>query len=72
MMWLRKSLGFASRHRVDAQPVLSLRAFLSYLAVERNAAVSTKSLGLNAIVFWFRHVLGVRQGNCIKKDLTIH
>lgn len=39
-----------------------IRAFLTYLAVERKVAVSTQNQALNALVFLYRQVLGREMG----------
>ena len=40
-----------------------IRRYLDYLAIERNVAPSTQKVALNAIVFMYRHVLGVEPGD---------
>ncbi|NCC24253.1 MAG: integron integrase [Deltaproteobacteria bacterium] len=42
----------------DALNGRDVEAYLSHLAVERNVSKSTQNLALNALVFFFRHVLG--------------
>jgi len=40
-----------------------IKSFLEYLAVERNVAANTQNLALNALVFFYRHVLEVDTEN---------
>jgi len=57
LIWLQQFRQFVK----DRQPALlgagDLQAFLSYLAVERKVSASTQNQALNAIVFFYRHVL---------------
>lgn len=55
--WLRNFASFLKYP--DPQPLKAddLRAFLSYLAVERRVSGSTQNQALNALVFFYRHVL---------------
>lgn len=40
-----------------------IRAFLTHLAVQRNAAASTQNQALAALLFLYRQVLGIDLGN---------
>ena len=42
-----------------------MRRFLSHLAVERKVAAATQNQALNAILFLYRHVLGIDTGEAI-------
>jgi integron integrase len=55
--WVRKFYNFmkgVSTYSLDSSNV---KDFLTYLAVEKNVAVSTQNQAFNAILFLFRHVL---------------
>jgi integron integrase len=40
-----------------------IRAFLNFLALERNVAANTQKVALNALVFVYRHVLAIEPGD---------
>jgi len=42
--------------------VEDVKAFLSYLAVERNVSASSQNVAFNSLLFFFRHVLGKEFG----------
>ncbi len=57
LSWLRQFYRFfkgRSPYLLDGN---SVKAFLTYLAVERHVAAATQNQALNAVVFLFRHVL---------------
>jgi hypothetical protein len=39
-----------------------VKGFLSYLAVDKNVSASSQNLAFNALLFFFRHVLGKEFG----------
>ena len=55
--WIRHFKGFTQ----DKDPVAlspdDVKAFLKYLAVDRNVAASTQNQAFNALLFLFRHIL---------------
>ncbi|MCL5966866.1 MAG: site-specific integrase [Deltaproteobacteria bacterium] len=55
--WIGRFLSFCEAHsrEPDAE---SVRDFLEYLALEREVAAATQGQALNALVFFFEHVLG--------------
>ncbi|MBN2332742.1 MAG: integron integrase [Deltaproteobacteria bacterium] len=55
--WLKQFRAFFASQTPEQITGLQVRDFLSYLAVERRVAPSTQNQALNAIVFFFRHVL---------------
>jgi len=52
--WLARFILFGNGATDEA----ALRHFLEYLVVQRNVAASTQQQALNALIFFFRHVLG--------------
>lgn len=60
--WLQKFGTFLKHPEPQNLSSQDLQAFLSYLAVERHVSSSTQNQALNALVFFYRHVLD--------KDLT--
>lgn len=57
--WVRRFVVFHERrHPADMGPA-EITAFLNHLAVEGRVAASTQNQALNALVFLYRHVLGV-------------
>jgi integron integrase len=57
MIWLRNFRGFVSGKHPKDLSGKDLQDFLSHLAVEKRVASSTQNQALNAIVFFYRHVL---------------
>lgn len=57
LMWVRRFRGFIGEKQPAALEGRDVQDFLSYLAVEKKIAPSTQNQALNAIVFFFRHVL---------------
>jgi integron integrase len=57
MSWLRQFYRFSKGRSPYLLNGSTVKAFLTYLAVERRIAASTQNQALNAIVFLFRHVL---------------
>ena len=55
--WLRRFLAFQENSSLDQLSAADVKAFLEHLVVERNVAASTQSLALNALLFFFKHVL---------------
>lgn len=56
--WARRFLRRGRRLHVDELGEAHVERFLSDLAVRRNVSASTQNQALNALVFFFRHVLG--------------
>jgi integron integrase len=56
--WVRRFLAFHAGRTVDSLGEPEISSFLTYLAVHDRVASSTQNQALNALVFFFRHVLG--------------
>ncbi|MEW6573661.1 MAG: integron integrase [Bacillota bacterium] len=57
IMWLRGFRSFAADKPPSRLEGRDLQDFLSHLAVERRVSSATQNQALNAVVFFFRHVL---------------
>jgi integron integrase len=55
--WTRKLQGFTRGRDPAALTTDDVKAFLSFLAVERHVAASSQNQAFNALLFLFRHVL---------------
>ncbi len=55
--WLRQFKGFVGAKQPQELSGDDIRNFLSYQAVEKKVSASTQSQALNAIIFFYRHVL---------------
>lgn len=55
--WMKRYVIYHGKRHPAELGAEHIRAFLSYLAVDRNVAASTQNIALNAIVFLYRHVL---------------
>lgn len=59
IQWTRRYVRYHGfRHPRDLREK-EIRAFLTYLATERNVAASTQNQALNALVFLYRHVIRI-------------
>jgi len=63
LLWLRSFRAFIKEKDPALLEGRNLQDFLSHLAVEKKVSASTQSQALNAIVFFFRHVLEKDIGN---------
>lgn len=63
LQWAKRYLAFHASRDAQQLSAEGLRIFLEYLAVERAVSASTQNQALNALVFWFREVLGEEIGN---------
>jgi integron integrase len=63
LMWVRSFQSFVGKMQPDELKGIHLQDFLSHLAVEKKIASSTQNQALNAMVFFFRHVLEKRIDN---------
>jgi site-specific recombinase XerD len=61
-MWGRRFQAFTKSKAPDRLTVADVKAYLSYLAVERKVPASTQNQAFNALLFFFRHVLGKEFG----------
>ncbi len=55
--WLRRYLRFSRFHKLDFKQAETVRGYLDFLVVQRNVAASTQNQALNALVYFFRHIL---------------
>jgi integron integrase len=60
--WARRFQTFTKSKAPNTLTVEDVKAFLSYLAVERDVSASTQNQAFNALLFFFRHVLGKEFG----------
>jgi integron integrase len=58
VIWLRGFRRFVGEKSPEHLEGRDLQDFLSHLAVEKRIAASTQNQALNAVLFFFRHVLG--------------
>ena len=58
VQWMRRFVAFHGGRRPEELGPGEVAAFLSALAVEGDVAASTQNQALNALLFWFRQVLG--------------
>jgi len=56
-MWLRKFQAFTKSKSLESINDEDYKAFLTFLAVEKNVAASTQNQAFNALLFFFRHVM---------------
>ena len=61
-MWVRRFQAFTKSKAPNTLTVADVKAYLSYLAVEREVSASTQNQAFNALLFFFRHVLGKEFG----------
>jgi len=60
IQWIRRFIYFHNmRHPVD-MGTDEIKIFLTYLAVERHVSASTQNQALSAILFLYKHVLGIQ------------
>lgn len=55
--WVKRFILFHDKRHPAEMGAEEIRAFLTYLAVQSNVAVSTQNGALNALLFLYRHVL---------------
>lgn len=60
MRWVRQYILYCGKRHPKELGKAELEAFLTHLAVDRNVAPSTQTQALSAILFLYRHVLGVQ------------
>ena len=59
LFYIRNYLLFHNKRHPREMGVSEIRAYLSYLATEKNVAASTQNVALNALLFLYRNVLEV-------------
>ncbi|MGA2974014.1 MAG: integron integrase [Spirochaetia bacterium] len=57
--WTERFLAFVKYHKGQTFGELELKNYLSFLAVDRRVATATQKQAFNALLFFYRHVLGV-------------
>ncbi|MGA9532289.1 MAG: integron integrase [Anaerolineales bacterium] len=57
--WIRRYILFHQKKHPATMGAAELEAFLNYLAVDQHVAASTQNQALSAILFLYRHVLGI-------------
>jgi len=62
VFWVNRFLAFCRGGGIE-QNTDSVRAFLEHLVVAEQMSASTQGLALNALVFFFKHVVGMPFGN---------
>jgi len=60
--WVRKFQNFVRGRSPETLTVEDVKAFLTYLAVERHISASSQNQAFNALLFFFRHALGKEFG----------
>jgi integron integrase len=60
--WVLRFLAHQKHDSLDSISAVDVKAFLDHLVVQRNVAASTQNQALNALVFFFKHVLGRELG----------
>lgn len=60
--WLLRFLAYSRPDSIEAISPAEVRRYLDYLVVQRNVAASTQNQALNALQFFFKHVLGRELG----------
>ncbi len=56
--WIKRYIYFiGKRHPAEAGP-LEVKEFLTFLAIEKNVAINTQKIALNAVVFMYHKVMG--------------
>ncbi len=55
--WLHKFIAYHNMQLPESMGETEVVKFLEYLAVQRNVSASTQNLALNALVFYYKHVL---------------
>ena len=63
--WIKRFILFHGKRHPAEMGAREIEAFLSHLAVNRRVAASTQNQAFNAILFLYRHVLGIRIDDAI-------
>ena len=59
LLWMRRFIAFHKRRHPRELGAPEVERFLTYLAVERKVGPSTQNQALQAILFLYRHVMGI-------------
>ena len=57
--WINRYIRYGREHKAHLRSPGTLKAYLTYLALERKVSKSTQSQAFNALLFLFREVLGI-------------
>src|SRR5262245_50235701 len=57
--WIRYFIFFHGKRHPLKMGAVEVTAFLSWLATERNVAAATQNQALSALLFLYKHVLGI-------------
>ena len=57
--WINRYISYGRDHKAHLRSPGTLKAYLTYLALERKVSKSTQSQAFNALLFLFREVLGI-------------
>jgi integron integrase len=60
--WVVRFLAYLKHDSLDSITAAEVKGFLDHLVVQRSVAASTQNQALNALVFFFKHVLGRELG----------
>jgi len=63
VFWIRRFIVFHGKRHPADMGAADVSAFLAWLAVEQRVAASTQNQALSALLFLYRHVLGVELGD---------
>lgn len=63
MGWTQRFFDFVKNKEAEAWSPHDIEAFLNYLALEKQVSFSTQKQALNAVIFFFRHVLTIEPGD---------
>ena len=61
--WINRYITYALGHKTNLRSTATLKAYLTYLAMERKVAKATQSQAFNALLFMFREVLNIDVSN---------
>ncbi|MBN2429404.1 MAG: phage integrase N-terminal SAM-like domain-containing protein [Deltaproteobacteria bacterium] len=61
--WLQKFQNFTKSKEIGQLSPLDVKAFLTFLAVEKKVSSSSQNQAFNALLFFFRHVLKTELGD---------
>lgn len=63
MGWVKQFIFFHAKRHPASMGRVEVEAFLSHLAMARNVAAGTQNQALNALLFFYRYVIGRELGN---------
>lgn len=61
--WIKRFVLFHNKRHPKYMREKEISQYLSYLAIKQNVSASTQNQALNAIVFLYKHVLGIELGS---------